>query len=62
MPVTVRFLDSAEHYHQEECVNRRITQVCCGQQYVSLLTTTSAYGESTVKMWIDGRPVESKTS
>ncbi|KAJ1346973.1 putative methylmalonate-semialdehyde dehydrogenase [acylating], mitochondrial [Parelaphostrongylus tenuis] len=36
--------------------------VRCGQQYVSLSTTTSAYGESTVKMWIDGRPVESKTS
>ncbi|KAJ1353670.1 putative methylmalonate-semialdehyde dehydrogenase [acylating], mitochondrial, partial [Parelaphostrongylus tenuis] len=51
------------HQHHKEMLSglKRLS-VRCGQQYLSLSTTTSAYGESTVKMWIDGRPVESKTS
>ncbi|KAJ1353678.1 putative methylmalonate-semialdehyde dehydrogenase [acylating], mitochondrial [Parelaphostrongylus tenuis] len=57
-----------QYYYSAYNITRRMLSglkrlsVRCGQQYVSLLTTTSAYGESTVKMWIDGRPVESKTS
>nr|CDJ88531.1 unnamed protein product [Haemonchus contortus] len=33
-----------------------------GQQYAFLSTSTAALTDKTVKMWIDGRPVESKTT
>ncbi|KJH46752.1 methylmalonate-semialdehyde dehydrogenase [Dictyocaulus viviparus] len=58
IPVSIA---NAESQAELESISHRVS-VRCGQQLAFLSTTTSSLSQNTVKMWIDGRAVESRTN